>query len=196
MKKRGKVLRDAASGPGLLMLEGQQYHFSPEGVWKSDTLPKPGQVVDVELDAAGKVRSITVVPDSQLALEQADAARTRHPHASFLTKIGPPRLAAPVVLAGAWFFLTTVSVQVPFPGTMDFTLWQILGILHDGRLKEMLLDRHRNCLSRHSADPSRKTGRYDIPRRWSSRVPGCLFVFRAYVCPGTVRAPRPGHPGD
>jgi hypothetical protein len=142
MKKRGKILRDAASGPGLLMLEGQQYHFSLEGVWKSDTLPKPGQVVDVELDADGKVRSITPVPDSQLAQEtadaQTDAARTRHPYASFLNKIGPPRLAAAVVLAGAWFFLTTASVQVPFPGTMEFTLWQILRILHDGRLPEML----------------------------------------------------------
>lgn len=40
MKKRGKVLRDASSGPGLLMVEGQQYPFAWNGVWKSETAPK------------------------------------------------------------------------------------------------------------------------------------------------------------
>ena len=146
MKKRGKVLRDAASGPGLLMLEGQQYHFSLEGIWRSGTRPTPGQVVEVELDGGGKVRSLTPVPDSQLAQELADAARPGNPRTSCLSKVSLPRVAAAAVLVCSWFILTSISVQLPFPGKMEFTLWQILGILQDGRLPEFLGGRE-------SADP-------------------------------------------
>src|SRR5579872_2962068 len=74
MAKRGKVLRDPHAGPGLLMVEGQQYPFSLEGVWKSETPPKPGLAVDAEFDAAGAISAITVVPESQIAKEQAEAA--------------------------------------------------------------------------------------------------------------------------
>src|SRR5512147_1427874 len=64
MTKRGKVLRDPTAGPGLLMVEGQQYLFALEPVWKSDVPPKPGLVVDVDLDGSGKIQAITVVPES------------------------------------------------------------------------------------------------------------------------------------
>ena len=40
MKKRGKVLRDTTLGPGLLIVEGQQYRFTLQGVWKSAAPPK------------------------------------------------------------------------------------------------------------------------------------------------------------
>jgi hypothetical protein len=82
MKKRGKVLRDPRTGPGLpgpdhtlpglLMIEGRQYWFSLEGVWKSEILPKPGLTVDVKLDHAGRILTITAVSDFQLAEEQAE----------------------------------------------------------------------------------------------------------------------------
>jgi len=82
MKKRGKVLRDPRTGPGLtgpdrlrpglLMIEGQQYRFCLEGIWKSEIPPKPGLTVDVKLDHAGRILAITAVPDSQLAEEQAE----------------------------------------------------------------------------------------------------------------------------
>jgi hypothetical protein len=52
--KRGKILRDPRAGPGLLMIEGRQYWFSMEGVWKSEVPPKPGLAVDVKLDRADK----------------------------------------------------------------------------------------------------------------------------------------------
>ena len=74
MTKRGKVLRDANAGPGLLMVEGQQYPFTLEGVWKSEVPPKPGLVVEVDFDSTGQVTGITAVPESQLAKEQAEAA--------------------------------------------------------------------------------------------------------------------------
>jgi hypothetical protein len=82
MKKRGKVLRDPRTGPGLpgpdrrlpglLMIEGRQHWFSLEGVWKSEIPPKPGLAVDVKLDQAGRILAITAVSDSQLAEEQAE----------------------------------------------------------------------------------------------------------------------------
>jgi hypothetical protein len=143
MRKRGKVLRDTTSGPGLLMMEGQQCRFSLEGVWRSETAPKPGLVVDVELDPRGKILGITVVPDSQLAREQAVAAialaRQRGHHAAALvTRVGMPSLAAAGILAVAWFFLTAASIQVPFPGKLGFTFWQILGFLNAGSVPEFL----------------------------------------------------------
>ena len=49
MAKRGKILRDANAGPGLLMVEGQQYPFSLEGVWKSEVPPRPGLPVENSL---------------------------------------------------------------------------------------------------------------------------------------------------
>jgi len=72
MTKRGKVLRDPRTGPGLLMIEGRQYWFCLEGVWTSEILPKPGLTVDVKLDHAGQILAITAVSDSQLAEEQAE----------------------------------------------------------------------------------------------------------------------------
>jgi hypothetical protein len=72
MKKRGKVLRDPRTGPGLLMIEGRQYWFRLEGVWKSEVPPKPGLAVDVKFDNAGQILVITAVSESQLAEEQAE----------------------------------------------------------------------------------------------------------------------------
>jgi len=147
MTKRGRVLRDTTSGPGLLMMEGQQYRFSLEGEWRSDAPPKPGLVVDIELDARGKVQGITVVPDSQLAKEQAEAAMAlahqngQNLASSLVARIGIPSLAAAGLLAAAWFFLTAASIQVPFPGKLEFTFWQILGFLNAGNVPELLDER-------------------------------------------------------
>src|SRR6266436_5158238 len=101
MTKRGKVLREPTSGPGLLMMEGQQYRFSRE-VWRSEAPPKAGLVVDVELDTQGGVQAVTVVPDSQLTKEQAEASmvlarrKDRNMPSSLITvtRIGLIRLAA------------------------------------------------------------------------------------------------------
>ena len=144
MTKRGKVLRDTTLGPGLLIMEGQQYRFSLEGEWKSGVPPKPGQVVNVELDVQGKIQGITVVSDSQLAREQAEAVLAssrpigRNLASSLVARIGMPSLAALGLLAAAWFFLTAASIQVPFPGKLEFTFWQILGFLNAGNVSELL----------------------------------------------------------
>ncbi len=42
MTKRGKILRDASAGPGLLSVYGQHYQFSREGMWRSEVPPAAG----------------------------------------------------------------------------------------------------------------------------------------------------------
>jgi hypothetical protein len=71
------------------MIEGRQYWFSLEGVWKSEIPPKPGLAVDVKLDQAGRILAITAVSDTQLAEEQAErsADATKMAGAKILRKI-------------------------------------------------------------------------------------------------------------
>jgi hypothetical protein len=88
MRKRGKVLRDPYAGPGLLMVEGRQYPFSLEPVWKSDGPPKPGLPVDIDFGQSGQILAITVVPESELAKEKAAAAAAgQRSGASLLNKL-------------------------------------------------------------------------------------------------------------
>jgi hypothetical protein len=77
MKMRGKVLRAPGSNPGLLIMEGQQYRFALDGVWKSEIPPKPGLDVEAELDNKLQILAITILPDSQLGKERAEAGTTK-----------------------------------------------------------------------------------------------------------------------
>jgi hypothetical protein len=136
MKKRGKVLRDTSSGPGLLMVEGKQYTFPLEDVWKSEAPPRPGIVVDVELSDEGTVQSVTAVPESQIAKEQAEqalaVARARGGAlaSSAVARFGMPTLAATGLLIIGWFFLSTISINAGFLGKMDFTFWRVLSFVN------------------------------------------------------------------
>ena len=64
MQKRGRILRDPLSGPGLLMVEGQQYPFSLEGIWRSEAPPTTGMIVDVEFDASSRVTAVSAVAEA------------------------------------------------------------------------------------------------------------------------------------
>lgn len=86
MRKRGKVLRDPFAGPGLLMVEGRQYPFSLESLWKSEGPPKPGLPVDIEFGQSGQIIAISVVPESDLAREKAAAAQQKN-GSRFLNRI-------------------------------------------------------------------------------------------------------------
>src|SRR5579864_4614818 len=78
MKTRGKILREPGQGPGIVMIEGQQFRFQREGVWQSATAPKPGLVVEVDLDRELQVVGMWAVAEFQLAKEQAGAAVPMH----------------------------------------------------------------------------------------------------------------------
>lgn len=136
MKKRGKILRDTSAGPGLLMSEGQQYSFPLEGVWQSETPPRPGLVVDVDLGEDGIVRTVTVVPESQIAKEQAEQAlaiaraKGGALASTAVARFGMPTLVATGLLILGWFFLSTISINTGFLGKMDFTFWRVLSFVN------------------------------------------------------------------
>lgn len=136
MKKRGRILRDASSGLGLIGAEGQQYEFRLEGVWKSDVAPAQNMVVEFELDDANKVTSVATVNESQLAKEQADKALVAFKQKGSATfddlsaRVGKPALVATGSLFIAWFFLNTISIQVTESMKYGVTFWKILGIVN------------------------------------------------------------------
>jgi len=75
VKKQGKILRDARTGPGLLMLEGQQFPFLLTAAWRSEQLPSSGMSVEVEFDSAGEILAIRPVSEIQLAKVDRKASR-------------------------------------------------------------------------------------------------------------------------
>jgi hypothetical protein len=64
-KKRGKVLRDTSAGPGLLIIEGQQYRFSLTDLWKSELPPKIGMIVEAEFNRDGQLIAIRAVAEAK-----------------------------------------------------------------------------------------------------------------------------------
>ena len=76
MRTRGKVLRVPNVDPGLIMIQGRQFKFSGNTVWKSEVDPTPGLVVNVDLDRDLHVVAVTPVPESQLATETAAYQRS------------------------------------------------------------------------------------------------------------------------
>ncbi len=63
MKKRGKIVRDPRTGPGLLMAEGRQYRFGMEDFCHSEVPPAPGVTVQLRLDRAGQILAITAASE-------------------------------------------------------------------------------------------------------------------------------------
>lgn len=144
MTKRGKVLRDTSAGPGLIMVDGQQYSFQLEGIWKSEVPPRTGLVVDVSFLDDGSVSSITAVAESQLAKEQAEQAMAIAREkgsalvSSAVAKFGMPTLIGTGLLIIGWFFLTAVSYNAGFVGKMDFTFWHVLSFINSSNAMEGL----------------------------------------------------------
>lgn len=91
MRARGKVLREPDVGPGLLMIDGQQFRFWPAG-WHSEIAPKPGLAVNVELNRHLEVVRVTAIPEApqkglaQTAVPQS-AQKSQGRMFRFLTRI-------------------------------------------------------------------------------------------------------------
>lgn len=144
MKIRGKLLREPNGGPGLLMAQGQQYKFSLEAVWKSEAAPKAGQDLDVDLDQNLQVVSVSVVSESQIAIEQAEQAMAKVKEqggkivGQAVAKFGVPNLVGAGCLIVGWLWLTTASVAVPMLGKMEFTFWQVLQMINASNPAEIM----------------------------------------------------------
>jgi hypothetical protein len=144
MQKRGKVLRDAHAGaPGLLIVEGRQYQFPLNEMWKSDIPLRPGLPVDLKFGSDGRISRVTAVPTPPPERDPLDGSPPS-------TKTGVLALLAVVTTGGlsncvaagllliAWFFLTAVSLDLPLVGKLELTFFQVLGYLNTGNLVPML----------------------------------------------------------
>lgn len=137
MKTRGKVLRDASSGPGLLIVDGQQYPFSLEGLWRSAIPPKAGQDVEVEFDDQMHLTAITPVPGPAVSPNHSETAAALAAKEKGLqvvraltAKFGASTLIGLLLLLIGWFFFTTLSIAVPFSGSIKLSFWQVLGLVN------------------------------------------------------------------
>jgi len=75
VKKRGKVLREARFGPGLLIVEGQQFPFSLPGAWRSEQWPNPGMPVEVEFGSGGEILAIRPLSEAETDKAEGRASR-------------------------------------------------------------------------------------------------------------------------
>ncbi len=147
---RGTILRDTSAGSGLIVAAGQQYPFTLEGIWKSEVPPAIGMSVDVELSGDGDVVGISSISDSQIAREQAELAlaaareRTGKLGAGAVARFGLWTLIATVILLLGWFLLSAVAIQTPL-GKLDFTFWQVLGLLNSSSPLEAALQGSRGA---------------------------------------------------
>ena len=135
MKQRGRILRDANSGSGLISSEGTQYEFKLEGIWKSDGAPVIGAMVEFELDETKAISSIHLISDNQLAKEQADKALALAKEKSAaivdqaIARIGKPILIATGLIGISWFFLNIVTVQIYQGLVANISFWKILSVV-------------------------------------------------------------------
>jgi hypothetical protein len=112
MRKRGKILRAGTPGSSLLMVDGQQYPFSIQDLWRSEVPPKSGMTVEVEFEQYGKIHAIYAVAEPVSAGKRA-LDRAPETNRSIGTNLEGFNLAAVALLIIAWFFLSSVSIQAP-----------------------------------------------------------------------------------
>jgi hypothetical protein len=137
---RGTIIKTPDSSPGLLFVEGQQKTFTLERVWKSPVAPALNMAVDVELDGAGLITSLTAVDPQQAAREKLEqiggAAQKRGKEAAVIAqhgigalaaRMGKIALAAIVVLWIAWFFMPFLTVG-QIVGSRAITFWDFLAL--------------------------------------------------------------------
>lgn len=136
--QRGKILRDTNTGPGILHVNGQQKEFTLERHWKSDVPPKVGAVVDVVLNDAGEIESVTAVPEADLAREQAGKLASSAMQKSLqlkeqaIARIGAPTLIAMAVLAAAWYFLSTINLRASASHSIGLSFYEVLKMANMG----------------------------------------------------------------
>lgn len=134
MAKRGRILSDPTAGPGRVIVQGRQHVFGLDGVWKSDALPRPGIVVDVEFDDTGRIYAMMAVPEARLAREQAEAAlafardKGADLGSALAGRFGLMQLVALGLLVVGWFWLGTFEIDDTDPAP-SFGLYRLVAII-------------------------------------------------------------------
>jgi hypothetical protein len=138
MTRRGTILRDTNTGPGLLVVDGTQYPFLLEGAWRGTVPPKVGMVVDVSFAPGGEVATVAPVDESVLAREQADKAMAAIKEkggamaGAMVARFGGRDLLAVGALVLGWFVLKVGAFEGGLMGNITFTFWQVLGYINSG----------------------------------------------------------------
>jgi hypothetical protein len=103
-------------GPGLLTVEGTQYTFLLEGMWKSEVPPRAGMSVDVTFNQAGTPEGVFAVSESQIAKEQAQKAfsgilqQSGSVRGSVKSRFGIGTIIAEVLMLLCFFFLPNLEM--------------------------------------------------------------------------------------
>jgi hypothetical protein len=70
LKVRASILRTPGDGPGLLFVDGRQWPFTLDNLWKSPVAPSVNMLVDVDFDVQGNITAIAAVDPQQAAKEK------------------------------------------------------------------------------------------------------------------------------
>ncbi len=140
--KRGRVLRDTSSGEGLVFVDGQQYSFRLEGMWRSEFAPKLNQAVDAEFDDSGNLVALRAASgagggaQASEALDAAGAAAKKMAEEfkakglpviqEWAQRVGYSTLIAWAVLFISWMFLPFVSANMGILGGGSLTFYDCL----------------------------------------------------------------------
>ncbi len=153
--RRGRILRDTSAGDGLVFVDGKQYLFRLEGMWKSEFAPKVNMLVDVDFDDGGKVTALRTAPVEAVAAEQtaqalnaakattrtiaedvrSDALPALAQHAQ---AIGYPTLVALAALLLGWFYFSAMSMDVGVGGRIAVTFYQALKLLNVRGIQDLV----------------------------------------------------------
>jgi hypothetical protein len=72
LKVRASILRTPGDGPGLLFVDGRQWPFTLDNLWKSPVAPSINMLVDVDFDGQGNIMAISAVDPQQAAGEKLE----------------------------------------------------------------------------------------------------------------------------
>jgi hypothetical protein len=139
-KLRGAVIKVPDAAPGILSVGGRQQAFALEGIWKSAVAPMPNQTVEVELDNAGTLMSITVLDPQQLARERlsalGDMAQGRGKDVvlqlqrllgALAARMGMVALISAVVVWICWYLIPAAGVSGGGEDVASFSFSTLLG---------------------------------------------------------------------
>jgi hypothetical protein len=116
MRKRGRILRDTSVGPGLLTVEGTQYTFLLEGMWRSEVPPRAGMAVDVVFDRTGAPATVSAVSEGQVAKEHAQRAlsgvlqQRESVSGNLKSRFGAMTIVAEALMLLCFFFLPNMEM--------------------------------------------------------------------------------------
>ncbi len=142
--QRGRILRDASLGPGIVASEGKNIEFDLVRCWHGDTPPKVDMVVELILTADDEIQILKPVDPAVLGKEQAEkiaqeaqllASKGLHQSKAIGKKVvdttGYPILVFILLIAACWTFLPFADVSfMNWPNGKDLSFVEFTRVLN------------------------------------------------------------------